>query len=298
MTSKLLTRLFLLTAVFVLLGMELPFPARAAGPWKSALRIESPEKDFHLTPLRLALDRQRQRLYVVDAVAGMILAYDRDGAEKARFNAGGELKEPVAMVRDLKGGIWVSDRASNQLFHIGLKSRRIERFKVRHRDGRLVVPDRLGLDADRNLLLLDRNGGRLLKYDAHLNLLAEFKAPEPHIFTDFRLQKQEVWALDPIRQSFVIFSASGRYLRRLELKKLGLEFPYAFAFGPENNIYLLDRHAGRVVVCDHSARLRYRFFTPGRYPGHLRYPADLIFDWQGRLCVADEGNGRIEIMSR
>ena len=52
------------------------------------------------------------------------------------------------------------------------------------------------------------------------------------------------------------------------------------------------------MVCDRHGRLRYRFFTRGRYPGHLRYPADLLFDWEGRLCVADEGNGRVEIMSR
>jgi sugar lactone lactonase YvrE len=298
MCIRLMSRLFLLTVVSGLLGLGLPATAGAAGPWKSALRIESPEKDFHLTPLRLALDRQRQRLYVVDAVAGMIIAYDSEGAEKARFNASGELREPVAMVRDRQGGIWVSDRASNQLFHIGLKSKRIERFTVRHRDGRRVVPDRLELDRDRNLLLLDRNGGRILKYDAHLNLLTEYQGPDRFIFTDFRLHQQELWALDPVRQALVIFSAAGRYLRQLDLKGLELEFPYAFAFGPENNLYLLDRHAGQIVVCDTHARLRYRFFTPGRYPGHLRYPSDLLFDWQGRLCVADEGNGRIEIMSR
>jgi len=41
MCIRLMSRLFLLTVVSGLLGLGLPATAGAAGPWKSALRIES-----------------------------------------------------------------------------------------------------------------------------------------------------------------------------------------------------------------------------------------------------------------
>lgn len=288
----------LLAGLSILTAGPVPVAAAGSGPWQPALRIESREKDFHLTPFRLAQDRQRQRLYVVDPRAGMIFAYDNEGKEVGSFNADGALEEPVAMARGRNNTIWVSERASNQLFHISLKSKQVERYQVRHRDGHLVVADRLMLDHENHIYILDRNGGRILKYDLELNLNGEFRDNDRTGFCDFRLSNNELWALNPIRQRLVVFSPSGRRLREISLDKLNLRFPVAFALSPAGNLYILDRPAGRIVVCDRDGRLRYRFFTPGRYPGHLRYPADLLFDWQGRLCIADEGNGRVEILSR
>jgi hypothetical protein len=55
---------------------------------------------------------------------------------------------------------------------------------------------------------------------------------------------------------------------------------------------------GLKVVCDKVGRLRYSFFSPGLIPGRLSHGSALLFDWQGNLCVADERNGRVEIVGR
>ena len=289
--------------VLLLAGLSLSFTPPAAeargGPWQATLRLESKAEDLRMHPFSLALDRQRRRYYVVDAAAGMIISFAADGKETGRFNANGALQKPVAMVRDKGDNLWVSDRQANQLLHISLKDKRVERFQVRHRDGHLVVPDRLLLDREGHIYLLDLNGGRILKYDLKLNLLAEFKgAANDYGFVDLRLKDGELWALDGISRKITVFSTSGRKLREISLAAAGLSFPVALEVGSSGNLYILDRHAQQVVVCDRNGQLRYRFFTSGRSPGHLRYGSDLLFDWNGNLCIADEGNGRVEVLSR
>lgn len=288
--------------LLLLAGLLLSFTppvAEAGGPWQSVFRLESKAENLRMHPFSLALDRQRRRYYVVDAAAGMIISFSAEGKEADRFDANGALQKPVAMARDEKGNLWVSDRQANQLLYISLKDKRVERFQVRHRDGHLVVPDKLVLDHKDHIYLLDLNGGRILKYDRQLNLLAEFKtAAGDYGFVDFRLKDGELWALDGVARKIIVFSTNGRKLREISLAAAGLSFPVALEIGSSGNIYILDRHAQQVVVCDRNGQLRYRFFTPGRNPGHLRYGSDLLFDWDGNLCIADEGNGRVEVLSR
>ena len=291
-------KLLLLLLLAGLLLSFTPLFAEAGGPWQSVFRLESKAEDQRMRPFSLALDRQRRRYYVVDAAAGMIISFSAEGKETGRFNANGALQKPVAMARDENDNLWVSDRQANQLLYISLKNKQVERFQVRHRDGHLVVPDRLVLDNEGHIYLLDLNGGRILKYDRQLNLLTEFKGANNYGFVDLRLKDKELWALDGVARQVIVFSTSGRKLREISLTAAGLSFPVALEIGSSNNIYILDRHAQQVVVCDRNGQLRYRFFTPGRSPGHLRYGSDLLFDWDGNLCIADEGNGRVEVLSR
>ena len=292
-------KLLLLLLLACLLLSFTPPVAEAGGPWQPVFRLESKAEDQRMRPFSLALDRQRRRYYVVDAAAGMIISFAADGKEIGRFNANGALQKPVAMARDERDNLWVSDRQANQLLYISLKDKRVERFQVRHRDGHLVVPDKLVLDREGHIYLLDLNGGHILKYDRQLNLLAEFKgATNDYGFIDLRLKDGELWALDGIARKITVFSTSGRKLREISLAAAGLSFAVALEVGSNGNLYILDRHAQQVVVCDRNGQLRYRFFTPGRSPGHLRYGSDLLFDWDGNLCIADEGNGRVEVLSR
>ena len=290
--------LLLLLPVGLLLFLT-PLITRAMGPWQPSLRIESKTEDYRMRPFRLALDHQRQRYYVVDAAAGMITSFTAEGKESGRFNADGALQKPVAMTRDEAGNLWISDRQANQLFLVSSKNKQVERFQVRHRDGHLVIPDRLALDHEGHIYILDLNGGRILKYDRQLNLLTEFTGAEKQsAFVDFKLNNKELWALDTIARKVTVFSTSGRKLREISLANAELKFPVALAIGSSSNLYLLDRYAGQIVVCDRNGHLRYRFLTPGRRPGQLGYGSDLIFDWEGNLCIADEGNGRVEVLSR
>lgn len=78
-----------------------------------------------------------------------------------------------------------------------------------------------------------------------------------------------------------------------------VDFPVSLALGPSGSaIYILDRHQHRVVVFGLDGRFQYDFLGLGKGQTQLYFPRQLRFDPWGRLCVVDEGNGRIEVFKR
>ena len=290
----------LVPLIVLLLLLTSAFPLAAAQSWRNVLRLQADVRGGarRLTPLNLAVDPGRQRYYVVDARAGKIISFDNAGKELARFDAAGQLLQPIAMVRDSSGRLWISDRATNQIFHVNLKTRKVERFLVKHRQLKKIVPDRLALDREDNLYMIDVASGRILKYDTDFTLLAEFIAPSgSRGFFDLKIKGNKLYALDAISRSVSQFSLDGKISKSVKLPER-IILPSALEVDAAGNLYILDRHKGEVDVCDREGRLRYSFFSPGLIPGRLSLGSALLFDWQGNLCVADERNGRVEIVGR
>lgn len=286
--------------VFALLINMFTTPLLAADSWRNVLRLQADVSAGaeRINPFNLAIDSERQRYYVVDAKNGQIISFDNLGKELSRFDANGQIKQPVAMVRDKKGRLWLSDRYANQIFRINLKSKNIDRFVVKHQKLDLVVPDRLAIDHDDNLYMIDVASGRILKYDADFTLLAEFMPPAGgRGFSDLKIKNGKLIALDSIVKAVSLFTLKGELLQTVKLPN-ELILPVALAVDESKNLYVLDRHARKVVVCDKHGRLRYSFFSPGLMPGRLSHGSALLFDWSGNLCVADERNGRVEIVGR
>jgi DNA-binding beta-propeller fold protein YncE len=309
MSSKTLKREFVVMSILKRLTLVLVFallvtffgsPLFAAESWRNVLRLQADVRGGaeRLNPFSLAVDPVRHRYYVVDAKAGKIISFDDTGKELARFAAAGQLQHPVALVRDTKGKLWVSDRGANQIFHIDLQTRKIDRFLVKHRELKLVVPGHLALDQDDNLYMTDVASGRILKYDTDFTLLAEFMPPSGgRGFFDLKIKGDKLFALDAIARTVSAFNLKGEILRTVKLPE-HLILPVALEVDAVENIYILDRHGREVVVCDKQGRQRYSFFSAGLQPGHLSHGSALLFDWRGNLCVADERNGRVEIVGR
>ncbi len=285
---------------FVLCANLVATPLLASESWRNVIRLEADVRGGaeRLNPFNLAIDPVRQRYYVIDAKAGKIISFDSAGKELARFDAAGQLQHPVALVRDKKGNLWVSDRGTNQIFHINLQTQKIDRFLVKHRKFNFVVPGHLALDKDDNLYMTDVASGRILKYDADFTLLAEFKLPPGgRGFFDLKIKGDKLFALDAIARTVSSFTLDGAILKTVKLPE-HLILPVAIEVDAVENLYILDRHGREVVVCDRQGRQRYSFFSAGLLPGHLSHGSALLFDWQGNLCVADERNGRVEIVGR
>lgn len=63
-------------------------------------------------------------------------------------------------------------------------------------------------------------------------------------------------------------------------------------------IEVLDGHGSRVAVLDRSGRLVGAAARAGWEPGLLRFPADAATLEDGRLAIADTGNGRVQLFRR
>ena len=269
------------------------------GPWKWQLSLnikKEQQGNQMLFPTGLYIDKERERYYVVDAGNNGLHSFDLQGNHLNTLKPGDQLKQPYGMVRDAQDVLWVVEKGRNTLTEIDLKEKKIVAHSLKSGE-REVYPDRLEL-AEGLFYVLDKISGGIVKFDNNLLALQEIECPDGGGgFVDFALDSGSMWALDTVGKAIYRFDSVGKLQNTINIAG-SVAFPYALDIGPGGQIYVLDRHEGAVVVFDNAGIYKYRFLTKGQSRGRLYYPEDIQFDFWGRLCVVDGGNGRVEIFGR
>lgn len=269
------------------------------GPWKWQLGlniIKEKQGNQMLFPTGLYIDKERGRYYVVDAGNNSLHSFDLQGNHLNTLKPGDQLKQPYGMVRGAQDILWVVEKGRNTLTEIDLKEKKIVAHSLKSGD-REIYLDRIEF-SEGFFYVLDKISGGIVKFDKDLLAVQEIASPkESGGFVDFTVNSGSIWALDTVGKTIYRFNGSGVVQNKI---LLGGEatFPYALTIGPAGQIYVLDRHEGSVVVFDDNGAYKYRFLTKGESRGRLYYPEDIQFDFLGRLCIVDSGNGRVEIFGR
>jgi len=279
-----------------LLGGVLPAAAERA-PWKWAFSLRGGEKvPVPLAPTAVYVDQARERYYLVDSGGNRIFSYDRAGNFLKLFDAEGALAAPFDMVRLGSGTLLLVEKGANSVTRIDLKARRTERKSLRFQ-GREIFVDRMESAGD-DLYVLDRASGDVFRLSRDLEVVGRHVSPTgSRGIVDFRVDDRGLWLLDSMGRRLYRVDGGGTLAASIELGE-SVQFPVSFDRDDSGNFYVLDRHAGTVVVYDASGRERYRFLTKGHNQGRLYFPMEVRFDPWGRLWVVDEGNGRVEFFER
>jgi streptogramin lyase len=230
----------------------------------------------------------------VDAGNNRLLSFNKDGEFLNEFNANGQLQAPFDMVKDREGHIWLIEKGRNSLTMIDLENKAVENHSLSF-NGQTVFPERLEQEDD-ILYVLDKITGQVLALDKDLKVIRNFTCRDGTGFVDFKIRNGSLWAMER-DGNMVRFTMDGKPASRVVLEDV-VRFPYSLEVGPSGIFYVLDRHGGDVAVFDREGRFRYRFLTLGQARGRLYFPIELKFDPWGRLCVVEEGNGRVEIFKR
>jgi len=289
-----LTRLFLP----VLLAL-LPAPAPAQSPspwqWQMSLRVEKTGESMYM-PSAVAFDPKSERYYVVDTGRNRLVSFGKNGDIGKAFSANEQLKAPFDMVRLDNGQLWVVEKGRNSLTLIDVAAKKIKPNTLI--DGeRLVFPDRIAV-ARGKLHVLDRSSGQVLRLASDLSVEQRFGCPDCSAgLVDFVIDKDSVLALEPREKVVYRFRSDGTIAEKIDLKG-EVDFPVSLAVGPSGFIYVLDRHQDSVLAFSEEGQFRYRFLGTGQSAGKVYFARELRFDPWGRLCVVDEGNGRVEIYGR
>ena len=114
---------------------------------------------------------------------------------------------------------------------------------------------------------------------------------------DFVIIDGNVLGLEPRDKKIFRFAPDGTVIEEIALAG-ELDFPVSLDVGPSGFIYVLDRHKDSVLVYSGQGELSYSFLGTGYAPGKVYFARQLRFDPWGRLCIVDEGNGRVEVFSR
>jgi DNA-binding beta-propeller fold protein YncE len=282
-----------LWTLFVLL----PFPANAESPWKwqMSLHIETPGDAMYM-PSGVAFDTATERYYAVDTGHNRLVSFSRDGQMLKAFSADDRLLAPFDMVRLDNGQLWVVEKGRNSVTLIDVAAKEVKPYLLKDGD-RQVFPDRIAY-AGQKLYVLDRASGQVLRLNADMVVEQRFGCPDClDGFVDFVLLNDSVWTLETLSKKLYRFQSDGKIVETLQLEGQ-VDFPVSLAVDSSGSFYILDRHQHRIVVFSPEGHFQYTFLELGQGPEQLYFPRQLRFDPWGRLCVVDEGNGRVEVFSR
>jgi sugar lactone lactonase YvrE len=247
-------------------------------------------------PSAIAFDKSTERYYVVDTGRSRLVSFDRDGKFIRAFTANNQLKSPFDMVRLDNGQLWVVEKGRNSLTLIDVAAKKIEHHTLQD-EGRLVFPDRIAV-AKGKLFVLDRGTGQVLRLAPDLSVEQRYGCKDCSAgLVDFVLQGDSLLALERRDRKILHFRADGTIAEEINLDDQ-VEFPISLAVGPSGYFYVLDRHQNSVLVYDETGKFRYRFLRSGQAVENVYFASQVRFDPWGRLCVVDEGNGRVEIFNR
>ena len=275
----------------------LPAMASADSPWhwELSLKIDQTGDSLYM-PSAVAFDKQSERYYVVDTGRSRLVSYDRQGKFIRAFTANNQLKSPFDMVRLENGQLWVVEKGRNSLTLIDVAAKKIEHHTLKDED-RLVFPDRIAV-AKGKLYVLDRASGQVLRLAPDLSTEQRYGCDDcSDGLVDFVLVGDSLMALEPRDKKIFRFRQDGTVSEEIILGEHA-GFPVSLAVGPSGYLYVLDRHQNSVLVYDETGGFRYSFLSSGQSVGNVYFARQVRFDPWDRLCVVDEGNGRVEVFSR
>jgi len=262
--------------------------------WVSELVFPAPQQVS--APVAMAIDDIRQRYYLVDSQRGKLFSYDADGTALSEFDAAGKLQLPTDMSFARPGKLWVVDRALNGLLYIDMNSKQVREFHPVNNNGSKMFIGHIANDSEHNLYVSDRSSGRIYALDDNLKIVSAFMPATGGYFIDFKITGNQLWALEQKTQIVYRFNLKGKQMQRIQLEKK-LRFPYSLAIDSNNQLYILDRAAATIYHFNTTGKYVSEFGQKGARRGQLNYPAQLMFDWQQRLCVVNQGNDRIEVFT-
>jgi len=283
--------------LLVLIMIMLPAVAAADSPWRweLSLKIDNVGDSLYM-PSAVAFDKRSERYYVVDTGRSRLVSYDRQGKFIRAFTANNQLKSPFDMVRLDNGQLWVVEKGRNSLTLIDIAAKKIEHNTLKDGDS-LVFPDRIAV-AKGKLYVLDRARGQVLRLAPDLAIEQRYGCNDCSAgLVDFVLTGDSLLGLEPRDKKVFRFREDGTISEEIQLDDK-VEFPVSLAVGPSGYLYILDRYQNSVLVYDGSGRFRYSFLSSGQATNHVYFARQVRFDPWDRLCVVDEGNGRVEVFNR
>jgi DNA-binding beta-propeller fold protein YncE len=253
-------------------------------------------------------DRRTGEILVADPVANSIEIFDERGAPLFAFTDAAHLHGPTRVAVDARGRIHVLDGDRDRIKVFSYRGD----FEGELELTGLDVPGGPGgpvftaiaFDANGDLYVGEsRSGqvvafGRTLKPKLRIGTLGEGPGQLNGI-VGIAFDAKSVYVASQDGVAVHVFTRQGKLLRSWGFHDVGLHnvsLPAGIAVDAQGRVILLDTLRQEVKYFDSDGKLIGNFAGLGRQPGAVAYPTDLSLDRKGRLCVADGGNKRAQVL--
>ncbi len=250
-------------------------------------------------------DRRTGEIYVVDPGSGAIEIFDEDGAPLFAFADDEHLSEPVRVAVGPDDRIYVIDSDHTRIKTYSYRGEFVgflepPGFDPKDKPSFTAIT----FDANGDLYVGESRSGQVVAYDAKLRqklrIGAYGEAPgQFNGITGIAVDARNVYVASVQGVAVQVFTRQGRFVRGWGAHEAGLNnvsLPAGIAVDAKGRVILLDKLRQELKYFDPDGRLIDLYGGGGRQPGAVAYPSDLSMDRQGRLCVADTGNFRVQVL--
>jgi DNA-binding beta-propeller fold protein YncE len=213
-----------------------------------------------VSPIGIAVDDKRGRIYVSDSAGGVVRIFAREGWKPAGEIRGGEMGRPTGVaIHAANDELLVLDTLHSGILRFSLADHRLKGIIGRegNAEGTFHSPTHIAVSRAGNILVTDS--------------------------LNYRVQ---------------IFTPGGRFLRGFGAAGDGPGYfsrPKGVAADSDENIYVVDALFGNVQVFDKEGRLLMAFGKPGHGFGEFWLPSGIFIDGRDRVFVSDSYNKRVQI---
>lgn len=213
-----------------------------------------------VSPIGVAVDDRRGRVFVTDSAAAVIRVYDRETGEPLGEIRSGDLARPTGIVVDARRDeLLVVDTVNAGILRYALQDLGLRGILGQEgmEHGRFHAPTHLALTPEGNLLVTDALNFRIQEFDPQGRFVRAFGAPG---------------------------DSPGHFAR-----------PKGVAVDSHGNIHVVDALFDNVQVFDREGRLLMAYGRHGSEPGEFWLPSGIWIDTRDRIYVADSYNKRVQI---
>lgn len=213
-----------------------------------------------VSPIGIAVDDRRGRIYVSDSAAGAVRVFTREGGKPAGEIRGGEMGRPTGIaIHAAKDELLVLDTVHAGILRFSLADHRLKGIvgKEGEGDGSFHAPTHIAVSRSGNILVTDSLNHRVQVFDPEGRFLRGFGGPG---------------------------DGPGTFSR-----------PKGVAADSDENIYVVDALFSNVQIFDREGRLLMAFGDPGQGPGEFWLPSGIVIDGSDRIFVSDSYNKRVQI---
>jgi DNA-binding beta-propeller fold protein YncE len=245
-------------------------------------------------------------LYVADAGKNAIAIFSERGSPIFSFVDAEHLREPSKAIVDRDGNILVLDQDASRIKVFSYRGEFLRHLELPGHEGKGdVTITAIAYDADWNLHVGESRSGQVQVFDAEMKLKARLGRKglgdgQLNAIAGIAFFGDKVYVSDMDSTAVQVYAKYGRFLQGWGFHDAGLHnvsLPQGLAVDPKGRVVLIDTLRQEIKYFDAAGNMIERFGGFGTRPGEVSYPTDVAIDRSGRLCVADKGNGRAQVLS-
>lgn len=249
-------------------------------------------------------DRRTGEIYVADPKANAIEIFSEEGLPLFAFTDDERLSGPARIAVDLEDRILVLDGDRSRIKVFDYRGEFLSYLVPPGFEGTTPSFTAMLFTPEGELWVGESTTGQVAGYGKDLKLKVRFGsrgegAEQFSNIVGIAVDDERIYVASQQGVAVQVFNRQGRFLRGWGYHDAGIHnvsLPAGIAVDAKGRILLVDTLRQEVKYFEQDGGLIGLYAGLGRAPGAVAYPTDISLDRHGRVCVADSGNLRAQVL--